>query len=180
MKCSIKGCPGEYESRVITHTVRRGGHVVVIDHVPAEVAPDEKGNKKLCGWKFARRSLRPVDHARSAAQSASRTGSHRGSLLPARPVSQRPSPRRIPLRPLRKNHRPAGRRRQTEAEAAITPRFMISMVQATCSKMRISNTQRFPPRRTDSLSSTLTFFCSSVSQVCFCQPKEQLQTTSGV
>lgn len=37
MKCSIKGCPGDYESRVITHTVRRGGRVVVIDHVPAEV-----------------------------------------------------------------------------------------------------------------------------------------------
>jgi YgiT-type zinc finger domain-containing protein len=37
MKCSIKGCPGEYESRVITHTVRRDGHVVVVDHVPAEV-----------------------------------------------------------------------------------------------------------------------------------------------
>jgi YgiT-type zinc finger domain-containing protein len=37
MKCSIKGCPGEYEARVITHTVRPGGHVVVIDHVPAEV-----------------------------------------------------------------------------------------------------------------------------------------------
>jgi YgiT-type zinc finger domain-containing protein len=37
MKCSIKGCPGEYESRTITHTVRQNGRVVVIDHVPAEV-----------------------------------------------------------------------------------------------------------------------------------------------
>ncbi len=37
MKCSIRGCPGEYEPGVITHTVRQNGRVVVIDHVPAEV-----------------------------------------------------------------------------------------------------------------------------------------------
>jgi YgiT-type zinc finger domain-containing protein len=37
MKCSIKNCPGEYERRAITHTVRQNGRVVVIDHVPAEV-----------------------------------------------------------------------------------------------------------------------------------------------
>ena len=37
MKCSIKECPGEYELRAITHTVRQNGRVVVIDHVPAEV-----------------------------------------------------------------------------------------------------------------------------------------------
>ena len=37
MKCSLKNCPGEYKLRAITHTVRQGGHVVVIDHVPAEV-----------------------------------------------------------------------------------------------------------------------------------------------
>lgn len=37
MKCSIKGCPGDYEERTITHTARQEGHVVVIDHVPAEV-----------------------------------------------------------------------------------------------------------------------------------------------
>ena len=36
MKCSIHGCPGEYEDREITHTVRHHGEVVVIDHVPAE------------------------------------------------------------------------------------------------------------------------------------------------
>jgi aspartate carbamoyltransferase regulatory subunit len=36
MKCNIKGCPGEYEPRTITHTVRQGGRGVVIDHVPAE------------------------------------------------------------------------------------------------------------------------------------------------
>jgi YgiT-type zinc finger domain-containing protein len=37
MKCNIKNCPGEYEPRTITHTVRQNGRVVVIDHVPAEV-----------------------------------------------------------------------------------------------------------------------------------------------
>ncbi len=37
MKCSIKGCPGEYEERKITHTVRHRGQVIVIDNVPAEV-----------------------------------------------------------------------------------------------------------------------------------------------
>lgn len=37
MKCSIKGCPGEYEEKKIVHTVRHSGKVVVIDHVPADV-----------------------------------------------------------------------------------------------------------------------------------------------
>jgi YgiT-type zinc finger domain-containing protein len=37
MKCSIEGCPGEYEERQIVHTVRYHGQVMVIDHVPAEV-----------------------------------------------------------------------------------------------------------------------------------------------
>ncbi len=37
MKCSIQGCPGEYEAKRIVHTVRSEGQVIVIDHVPAEV-----------------------------------------------------------------------------------------------------------------------------------------------
>jgi YgiT-type zinc finger domain-containing protein len=37
MKCTVQGCPGEYEARTIVHTVRRRGEVTVIDHVPAEV-----------------------------------------------------------------------------------------------------------------------------------------------
>ena len=37
MKCSIQGCPGEYEQRPVLHTVRRNGRVIVIDHVPADV-----------------------------------------------------------------------------------------------------------------------------------------------
>jgi YgiT-type zinc finger domain-containing protein len=37
MKCSIVGCPGEYEARHIVHTIRRGDHILVINRVPAEV-----------------------------------------------------------------------------------------------------------------------------------------------
>lgn len=37
MKCTIQGCPGEYENRTIVHTVRHFGNVIVIDHVPVEV-----------------------------------------------------------------------------------------------------------------------------------------------
>lgn len=37
MKCSIQGCPGEYETKNVVHTVRHRGQVVVIDHVPADV-----------------------------------------------------------------------------------------------------------------------------------------------
>ena len=37
MKCTIKGCPGTYEVRMVVHTVRHRGQVIVIDHVPAEV-----------------------------------------------------------------------------------------------------------------------------------------------
>ena len=39
MKCTLEGCPGEYEPRKVTHTVRQHGELVVIDHVPAEVCP---------------------------------------------------------------------------------------------------------------------------------------------
>ena len=39
MKCTVQGCPGEYEARTVVHTVRRREEVIVIDHVPAEVCP---------------------------------------------------------------------------------------------------------------------------------------------
>ncbi len=42
MNCSLEGCLGEYEDKLIVHTVRFQGKVVVIDHVPAEVCT-------LCG-----------------------------------------------------------------------------------------------------------------------------------
>jgi YgiT-type zinc finger domain-containing protein len=37
MRCSIKGCPGEYEIKKIAHTVRTNGELMIIDNVPAEV-----------------------------------------------------------------------------------------------------------------------------------------------
>ena len=37
MKCTLPGCPGEYQERRIVHTVRHRGRVAVVDHVPAEV-----------------------------------------------------------------------------------------------------------------------------------------------
>ena len=37
MRCSIEGCPGEYDEREIVHTVRHKERVIVIDHVPAQV-----------------------------------------------------------------------------------------------------------------------------------------------
>jgi YgiT-type zinc finger domain-containing protein len=37
MKCSIPACPGDYEERLIVHTLRHRGQVIVINHVPAEV-----------------------------------------------------------------------------------------------------------------------------------------------
>ena len=42
MRCSLQGCPGEYEEQTIVHTVRHRGQIVVIDGVPAEVC-------SLCG-----------------------------------------------------------------------------------------------------------------------------------
>lgn len=37
MKCSIQGCLGEYEAKLIVHTVKRGDDVLVFQNVPAEV-----------------------------------------------------------------------------------------------------------------------------------------------
>jgi YgiT-type zinc finger domain-containing protein len=37
MRCTIAGCPGEYEGREVTRAVGREGRIMVIDHIPAEV-----------------------------------------------------------------------------------------------------------------------------------------------
>jgi len=37
MKCSIQGCPGEYEQKMIFHTVSRNHEFFVFEDVPAEV-----------------------------------------------------------------------------------------------------------------------------------------------
>lgn len=56
MRCSIQGCPGEYEERSIVHTVRHRGEIVVIDGVPAEVC-------SLCGdVLLAPETIRRIEH----------------------------------------------------------------------------------------------------------------------
>lgn len=37
MTCSIQGCPGEYEAKLIVHTVKHGADVFVFENVPADV-----------------------------------------------------------------------------------------------------------------------------------------------
>ncbi len=37
MKCTLQGCPGHYEQRLIIHTVKHAHHVRVFDDVPAQV-----------------------------------------------------------------------------------------------------------------------------------------------
>ena len=37
MKCTIQGCPGEYEHCLIVHTVQRKKAVIVVEDVPADV-----------------------------------------------------------------------------------------------------------------------------------------------
>jgi len=54
MRCTIQGCPGEYEERLIVHTVRHNGQVIVIDHVPAEVC-------RICGDVLLKPANRALD-----------------------------------------------------------------------------------------------------------------------
>ena len=49
MKCSIEGCPGEDEERLIVHTVRYQGEVVIIEQVPAEMSCWPQ--RRYAGWK---------------------------------------------------------------------------------------------------------------------------------
>ncbi len=37
MKCSIKGCPGHYESKHINRVITKDGHIFVIEGIPASV-----------------------------------------------------------------------------------------------------------------------------------------------
>ncbi len=37
MKCSINDCPGAYDRKLVTHSDRPGGELLVIDHLPALV-----------------------------------------------------------------------------------------------------------------------------------------------
>jgi YgiT-type zinc finger domain-containing protein len=37
VKCSIVGCPGEYEQREVVRALQQGDQVIVVEHIPAEV-----------------------------------------------------------------------------------------------------------------------------------------------
>ena len=37
MKCSIQGCPGEYEKKLVFHTLIYGNEIFIFEHVPTEV-----------------------------------------------------------------------------------------------------------------------------------------------
>jgi YgiT-type zinc finger domain-containing protein len=67
MKCSVQGCPGDYEVRHIAQTLRRDGRVIVIDHVPAEVCT-------VCGdVLFTPETVRRIEELLNAAGTPDRT-----------------------------------------------------------------------------------------------------------
>jgi YgiT-type zinc finger domain-containing protein len=67
MKCSIDGCPGEYEHREVVHTVHQGDRIIVIDHVPAEVCT-------ICGdVLFTPETVRRIESLRPTATPPLRT-----------------------------------------------------------------------------------------------------------
>jgi YgiT-type zinc finger domain-containing protein len=39
MNCVVQGCPRETEQRLITHTFRRNGKIIVVEELPAWVCP---------------------------------------------------------------------------------------------------------------------------------------------
>ncbi len=67
MRCNIQDCPGAYEPREVVHTVRRGGQIIVIDHVPAEVCT-------ICGdVLFAPDTVRRLETLRATSAPPART-----------------------------------------------------------------------------------------------------------
>ena len=67
MKCSSKGCPGDYENRNIVHTVSQDNKVTVIDHVPAEVC-------SICGdVLLAPTTIRHIENILESSKSPERT-----------------------------------------------------------------------------------------------------------
>ncbi|HJT56473.1 MAG TPA: YgiT-type zinc finger protein [Ktedonobacteraceae bacterium] len=67
MRCSIEGCPGEYEQREVVHTVRQGNRIIVIDHVPAEVCT-------ICGdVLFTPETVRKIEFLRHTNATPART-----------------------------------------------------------------------------------------------------------
>ena len=67
MKCSIQGCPGEYEQRDVVHVVHQGDRIMVIEHVPAEVC-------SICGdVLFTPETVRRIETLRHTTASPKRT-----------------------------------------------------------------------------------------------------------
>jgi YgiT-type zinc finger domain-containing protein len=67
MKCTVGGCPGEYEQREIAHIIHQGNLIMVIDRVPAEVCP-------ICGdILFTPDTVRRLEQLRRQAPPPKRT-----------------------------------------------------------------------------------------------------------
>ena len=69
--CGIDGCLGEYEARLLPHTARIEGQVIVIDNVPTEVC-SECGNVLLKTETISR-----LEELLDTTSDRSETGSHR-------------------------------------------------------------------------------------------------------
>ena len=67
MKCTIAGCPGEYEERKIIHPARHENQVIIIDHVPADVC-------SVCGDTLLRpETVRQIENVLQTATHPTRT-----------------------------------------------------------------------------------------------------------
>ena len=67
MNCTLAGCPGGYEPRLVTHTVRHRGQLVLFDHVPAEVC-------SVCGdVLFSPETVRRIEAMLASGQEPSAT-----------------------------------------------------------------------------------------------------------
>lgn len=67
MKCSIQGCPGEYEQRKVVHVMHQNEQLMVIDQVPAEVC-------SICGdMLFTPATIRQLEILRHTAAAPNRT-----------------------------------------------------------------------------------------------------------
>jgi YgiT-type zinc finger domain-containing protein len=62
VKCSIVGCPGEYEECEIEQTIHQVRRIAVVDHVPAEACP-------VCGdILFAPKTVERLEALRQATE----------------------------------------------------------------------------------------------------------------
>jgi YgiT-type zinc finger domain-containing protein len=67
MKCSITGCPGEYEPTTVVQTLRHDNRTVVIEDVPADVC-------SVCGdILFSAETVRSIEQLLSSPPEPART-----------------------------------------------------------------------------------------------------------